>query len=96
MKRIGYPLAAMVVVFLMVVTTQAAAAATSAVPPDSSTGALYIDPGTGSIIIQALIGVLVGGVAMMGIYRVRVKNFLVNLFSRRKGNEDSEEGEPAE
>ena len=75
----------------MVVTSQAAFAATSAVPPTGFAGALYIDPGTGSIIIQALIGVLVGGIAMMGIYRVRVKNFLVNLFSRQKGYEESED-----
>ena len=48
----------------------------------------YIDPGTGSIIIQVLIGSLVGGLAMIGVYRVRVKNFLRNLFKRR-GDEDS-------
>jgi ABC-type transport system involved in cytochrome c biogenesis permease subunit len=51
----------------------------------------YIDPGTGSIIVQVLIGAVVGGVAMMGIYRVRVKNFLLNLFKRRKDDEESDE-----
>jgi len=96
MKRIGYPMAAIVVMCLVVVTSQAASAATTTVPPAGPAGALYIDPGTGSLIIQALIGVLVGGIAMIGIYRVRVKNFLVNLFSRRKGDKESEEGEPAE
>ena len=90
MNRLRYPLVTAAVVCLMVVTSQAAAAATSAVPPAGSAGAFYIDAGTGSIIIQALIGVLVGGIAMMGVYRVRVKSFLVNLFSRRKGDEESE------
>lgn len=50
----------------------------------------YIDPGTGSIIVQVLIGAVVGGLAMMGIYRVRVKNFLLNLFKRRKDDEESD------
>lgn len=90
MSRRGYLLAAVVVVCLMAVTSQTAFAATTGGTPAGSAGAFYIDPGTGSIMIQALIGVLVGGLAMMGIYRVRVKMFLVNLFNRRKSDEESE------
>jgi hypothetical protein len=50
----------------------------------------YIDAGTGSIIIQVLVGSFVGLVAIAGVYRVRVKNFLVNLFKKRKSDEESE------
>lgn len=56
--------------------------------------AYYIDPGTGSIIIQVLIGAVVGGMALIGAYRVRVKKFLTNLFSRHK--QDNESGESKE
>jgi len=57
---------------------------------DQAANAYYIDPGTGSIIIQVLIGALVGGVALIGVYRMRVKNFLFNLFKKRKDDEESE------
>jgi hypothetical protein len=50
----------------------------------------YIDAGTGSIIIQFLIGSLVGLVALAGVYRMRVKNFLRNLFKKQKGGEEKE------
>ena len=57
---------------------------------DRAAYAYYIDPGTGSIIIQILIGSVVGGLAMIGVYRIRVKNFLLNLFKKRKDDEESE------
>ena len=57
---------------------------------DQAAYAYYIDPGTGSIVIQVLIGALVGGVALIGVYRIRVKNFLLNLFKKRKDDEESE------
>jgi len=57
---------------------------------DGAAYAYYIDPGTGSIIIQVLIGSVVGGLAMIGVYRVRVKNFLLNLFKKRRGHGESE------
>jgi len=57
---------------------------------DHAAYAHYIDPGTGSIIIQVLIGALVGGVALIGVYRMRVKNFLFNLFKKRRDDEESE------
>jgi ABC-type long-subunit fatty acid transport system fused permease/ATPase subunit len=52
--------------------------------------AYYIDAGTGSIIVQVLVGSFVGLVAIAGVYRVRVKNFLRNLFKKRKSDEESE------
>lgn len=47
-----------------------------------ATYAYYIGPGVGTLIVQVLIGLTIGGAAMVGIYRVRVKNFLVKLFAR--------------
>ena len=43
----------------------------------------YIDPGTGSLMIQVLIGVLAGSAVAAKIYWARVKDFLRNLFSAR-------------
>ena len=49
----------------------------------------YLDPGTGSIIIQALIA----GVAAAGLFFREVKNFFLGLFSRKvdviPGDDDS-------
>jgi hypothetical protein len=50
----------------------------------------YIDAGTGSIIIQVLIGSFVGVLAIAGVYRVKVKNFLLHLFRKQKGGEEKE------
>lgn len=56
----------------------------------------YIDPGTGSIIIQVLIGSFVAGLAMVGVYRMRVKNFFTNLFTGRRHNKQSDESKESE
>jgi len=51
----------------------------------------YIDPGTGSIIIQVLIGSLVGGLAIVGIFWRQVTSFFKRLLSggrKRKSNDD--------
>lgn len=42
----------------------------------------YLDAGTGSIIIQALIGGLVGGLFALKIFWGRISTFFKNLFSR--------------
>ena len=42
----------------------------------------YLDPGTGSIIIQVVIGVAVGGLFAVKIFWNRIKTFFKNLFSR--------------
>ena len=48
---------------------------------------LYIDPGSGSMIIQLLIGV---GVAF-GVFFRSIKYFLLNLFRRKKKSSAIEE-----
>jgi hypothetical protein len=35
----------------------------------------YLDPGTGSIILQAVVGVAVGGLFAVGLFWTRVKTF---------------------
>ena len=42
----------------------------------------YLDPGTGSLIIQVVIGVAVGGLFTVKIFWNRIKTFFKNLFSR--------------
>jgi hypothetical protein len=49
---------------------------------DGLTPPAYIDPGTGSLIIQVLIGVLVGGLVAAKIFWGRIKTFFKGLFSR--------------
>ena len=42
----------------------------------------YLDPGTGSLIIQVVIGVAVGGLFAVKIFWNRIKTFFKNLFSQ--------------
>jgi len=42
----------------------------------------YIDPGTGSLVIQILIASFVGGVFLLKIFWEKVKAFFKNLFSK--------------
>ena len=51
----------------------------------------YLDPGTGSIILQAVIGVAVGGLFAITLFWNRVKTFFKNLLSRGKKNERDDE-----
>lgn len=44
----------------------------------------YLDPGTGSIIIQALIAGFVGAVFVIKIYYRRIKDFFVKIFAKKK------------
>ncbi|MCK4638398.1 MAG: hypothetical protein KAT33_03165 [Bacteroidales bacterium] len=44
----------------------------------------YLDPGTGSIIIQALIAGFVGAAFVIKIYYKRIKDFFANIFSKKK------------
>jgi hypothetical protein len=46
-----------------------------------STPPAYIDPGTGSLIIQVLIGALVGGLVAVKVFWSRIKTFFKGLFS---------------
>ena len=96
-KQLGITLA--VIISLSLVFSQTAYASIDVGTFDQAAYAYYIDPGTGSIIIQVLIGALVGGLALIGVYRVRVKNFLTNLFTGRRQNKEigeSKEGEESE
>jgi len=51
----------------------------------------YLDPGTGSIILQAVIGVAVGGLFAVGLFWSRVKTFFKNLFSRGEKQKKDDE-----
>lgn len=51
----------------------------------------YIDPGTGSLVLQAVIGALVGALVAVGLFWNRIKLFVKNLFSRSKKSEGPEE-----
>lgn len=47
----------------------------------------YIDPGTGSLVIQVLIASFIGGLFLLKVFWGKVKAFFNNLFSRaKKGN----------
>ncbi len=50
----------------------------------------YLDPGTGSLIIQMIVGSLLAGLAMIGVYRRRVGNRLRKLFRTQRDDEGSE------
>jgi len=43
----------------------------------------YFDPGTGSFIIQAIIGFLTAGLATIAMTWSRFKNFLLKIFKRK-------------
>jgi hypothetical protein len=87
-KHLGITLA--VIISLSLLFSQTVYASIDIGTFDQAAYAYYIDPGTGSIVIQLLIGAVVGGLALIGVYRMRVKIFLHNLFKKRKGDEDSE------
>ena len=93
-KHIGITLA--VVISLFLIFPQTAYASIDAGTFDQPSHAYYIDPGTGSIIIQVLIGALVAGAAMIGVYRMRVKTFFSNLFTRRRNENEGGDSEDSE
>jgi hypothetical protein len=47
----------------------------------------YIDPGTGSIVIQAVIGGFAAVLVAIGMFWKQIKAFVFNLFSRFKHHE---------
>ena len=93
-KQLGITLA--VIISLSLVFSQTAYASIDVGTFDQAAYAYYIGPGTVTIISQVLIGLVIGGVAMVGIYRVRVKSFLTNLFTRRGHDKESEASEESE
>lgn len=50
----------------------------------------YLDPGSGSYFIQLLIASLMGALFVLGAYRKKISQFIKNLFSRQKPNDDQE------
>jgi len=51
----------------------------------------YIDPGTGSYIIQIAIAALVGGLFAVKMFWIRIKTFITSLF--KKKTDESEQSE---
>ena len=51
----------------------------------------YIDPGTGSIVIQAVIGGLAAVLVAIGMFWKQIKAFVRNLFSKSKKSEEPKE-----
>ena len=50
----------------------------------------YLDPGSGSFILQLLIAAILGGLIAIRAYWGRVKNFIRGIFSRSDPEEESE------
>lgn len=88
-RRLGIALVVLVSLFL--ISSQTVYASVDAGTFGQSAYAYYIDPGTGSIIIQVLIGVVVAAGGLIGVYRTRVKNFFANLFTKQRQNNESDE-----
>lgn len=42
----------------------------------------YLDPGTGSLILQGLIGGIAAGLAVISVYFRKIKAFILQLFGR--------------
>jgi hypothetical protein len=51
----------------------------------------YIDPGTGSIVLQAVIGAFAAALVAIGMFWKQIKAFVRNLFSRSKKSEEPRE-----
>ena len=46
----------------------------------------YLDPGTGSIILQAILGAIAAGFSYCAFYWNKVKNFFKKLFKKKEKN----------
>tara|TARA_Y100000817_G_C16732104_1_gene488464 strand:+ start:205 stop:420 length:216 start_codon:yes stop_codon:yes gene_type:complete len=55
----------------------------------SSPANAYLDPGTGSIILQAILGFIAASIATLSFYWNKVKLFLVKLFKKDKKSESN-------
>ena len=49
----------------------------------------YLDPGTGSYVVQLLIGTVLGGLFALGVFWRRVLAFLKRLFKRGSSDEET-------
>ena len=93
-RQMVIALAAIILFFL--ICSQKAHASTDVATFDQAARSYYIDPGTGSIVIQLLIGALVAGAAMIGVYRTRVNMFFRSLFARGRQQQEGGESEDPE
>ena len=50
----------------------------------------YLDPGTGSFIIQIILSVVLGGIFAFKMFFAKIKQTIKNLFSKNKKNGKSE------
>jgi hypothetical protein len=50
----------------------------------------YLDPGTGSYVVQLLMGTVLGGLFALGVFRRRVVAFFKHLFRRGSSDDGSE------
>jgi hypothetical protein len=93
-KHLGITIAVLISLFL--IFSQTAYASIDVCTFDQAAYAYYIGPGTITIITQVLIGLLIGGAAMIGIYRVRIKDFFTNVFTGRRQDKESGENKESE
>jgi len=49
----------------------------------------YLDPGTGSYVLQLLLGTVLGGLFALGLFWRRVIAFIRHLFKRRSSDDSS-------
>ena len=47
----------------------------------------YLDPGTGSILLQGLLAAIAGATAAVGVYWQRIKCMLSSMFSAKKSTD---------
>ena len=52
------------------------------------TASAYIDPGTGSLIFQIIVGAILGAVLTVKLWWLKVKYFFAHLFSGKKRPDD--------
>ena len=88
-KHLGITLA--VIISLFLIFSQTVYASINLGVSTQGAYTYYIDPGTGSIVIQVLIGAVVAGAGLFAVYRTRVKNFFANLSAKQKQNSESDE-----
>ena len=50
----------------------------------------YLDPGTGSYILQLVIGALVGGLLLVKIYFKKIKEFAGRIFNQHSASKDED------
>lgn len=51
----------------------------------------YLDPGSGSFILQLILATLLGGFLILRSYWSKVKEFLVGIFNRNPGEDENDE-----